>query len=93
LFALRTAAGQDFHIPARPERKSKSIANPPAADSSGHAFLPVIVVPRGAGAINALMTFRQRTAARSLTNYGDPVKIQSRVTDRGSPRQVVGQLE
>jgi hypothetical protein len=60
---LRTAAGPDFDIPARRERKStKLIANQPGWRGRfvGHAFLPVIVVPRGAGTINARMAFGRR---------------------------------
>jgi hypothetical protein len=47
-------------------------------------LLPVIVVPRGAGTINARMAFLQPTAARSLTDYVDPITNQSRVTCLGS---------
>jgi hypothetical protein len=56
-----------------------------AADWSGHAFSPVIVVPRGAGTINALMASGVSIRLEALTNYGDPVTNQPRVTGQGPP--------
>jgi len=49
--------------------------------------MPVIVVPRDAGTINARMAFGESARLAALTNYGDPITYQTKVPGRGSLRR------
>jgi hypothetical protein len=87
LFALRTAAGQDFR---RGGEKINKIHREPAGlawPNRPVMLFAAIVVPRGAATINARMASGVSIRLEALTNYGDPVTSQSKVTGRGSPRQ------